>query len=75
MLPCSDSAGSKPRWTERLPVAFVFWYMPDSNDPQVVFFGVFTVVCVERGIFVTSALRAILQRLDESYGGLNAITL
>ena len=32
--PCSDgTTASKPRWGERLPVAFAFWYMPDSGDP------------------------------------------
>jgi len=41
LAPCSDCAASsttrssKPRWDERLPVAFVFWYMPDSSDAQV----------------------------------------
>jgi hypothetical protein len=35
----SDNVGvnsaKKPHWNERLPVAFVFWYQPDSSDPKV----------------------------------------
>jgi hypothetical protein len=31
----NNGAELMPRWDERLPVAFVFWYMPDSSDPAV----------------------------------------
>jgi len=40
LVPCCDSTartdtqGNKPRRVERLPVALVFWYMPDSGDPK-----------------------------------------
>ena len=42
LVPCCDSTagvgaqGGTQRGDERLPVALVFWYMPDSGDSKVV---------------------------------------
>jgi hypothetical protein len=39
LVPCDSTArtgaqSNKPRGVERLPVALVFWYMPDSSDSK-----------------------------------------